>query len=188
MFSITPPASLLALVLSALLCVVAAGASVYLVFLLSSAFTNAFGGFFERAAFHHSSVRCGHGDELLEKGNLAGAMQVFANAFFLKPVRCDSSLLSDVANYHTGLLSRLLTIADEMGKGRARLPSLASTDRLLGERLEIQLEYFRNVKRDNNERLREIEHRLRENQAQVRAAVAQLIEEIRSSEEKVLYH
>jgi hypothetical protein len=82
----------------------------------------------------------------------------------------------------------LLTVADEMGKGHARLPSLASTDRLLAERLEIQLDYFRNVRRGNMERVREIDQRLRENQAQVRAAVAQLIEEIRSSEEKMLYH
>jgi len=188
MFSFIPPTSLLALTLSALFCVVAVGVSGYLVYMLFSASTNAFGGLFERASFHHVSVKCGHGDELLEKGNLTGAMQVFAGAFFLKPVRRDSSLLSDVANYHTGLLSRLLTVADEMGKGRARLPSLASTDRLLAERLEIQLDYFRSLRRGNNERLREIDHRLRENQAQVRAAVAQLIEEIRSSEEKVLYH
>ena len=30
-----------------------------------------------------------------------------------------------------------------MGKGRARLPSLADVDQLLAERLEIQLDYFR---------------------------------------------
>jgi len=115
-------------------------------------------------------------------------MQAFADAFFLRPVRRDPDLLSDVANYNTGLLSRLLTIADELGKGRARLLSLARTDRLLSERLGIQLDYFRASKREDYEKLREIERRLRENQTQVRTAITRLIEEIRSSEEKVMYH
>jgi hypothetical protein len=188
MFSIIPPNSLLALVLSVVLCVAGAGVTVYLLSLVFSAFTNSFGIFFERAAFHHYSTRCGQGDELLEKGDLVGAVQAFGNAFFLKPVRRDSTLLSDIANYHTGLLSRLLTVADEMGKGRARLPSLPSADRLLAERLEIHLDYFRSRKQNDGERVRELERRLRENQVQVRMVVARLIEEIRSSEEKVLYH
>jgi hypothetical protein len=115
-------------------------------------------------------------------------MRVFAEAFFLKPVRRDSALLSDIANYHTGLLSRLLTVADELGKGRARLLSLADTDRLLAERLELQLEYFRTVKREEPQDLRDIEQRLRDNETRVRAAVHRLVDEIRSSEERVLYH
>jgi len=115
-------------------------------------------------------------------------MQAFAEAFFLRPSRREADLLADVANYHTGLLSRLLTIADELGKGRVRLLSLARTDRLLAERLEIQLDYFRAIKRGERERLRDIERRLRENQTQVRTVINRLIEEIRSSEEKVLYH
>ena len=188
MFSIMPPTSPLALVLSVLFCAVAAGVVVYIGQLLVSAFSQSFGGVFERAAFQRCGVRCTRGDELLEKGDHAGAMQAFADAFFLRPVRCDADLLSDIANYHTGLLSRLLTIADELGKGRVRLLSLARTDRLLAERLEIQLDYFRARKRNDRERMRDIEHRLRENQTQVRTAVTRLVEEIRSSEEKVIYH
>ncbi|MGE0827181.1 MAG: hypothetical protein AB7P18_34270, partial [Candidatus Binatia bacterium] len=92
------------------------------------------------------------------------------------------------ANYHTGLLSRLLTIADELGKGRVRLLSLARVDRLLAERLETQLEYFRMLKRNDRERVRETERRLRDNQGQVQTAITRLIDEIRSSEEKVMYH
>jgi hypothetical protein len=188
MFAMTHPASLFTLVLSVLLCLTGIGITVYLLFLVISALTGSFGGFFERAAFQRSSARCAQGDELVEKGDLAGAVQLFGNAFFLKPVRRDSSLLSDIANYHTGLLSRLLTIADEMGKGRARLPSLADADRLLAERLEIHLEYFRAVRQHDIERTREIERHLRKNEEQVRLAVNQLIDEIRASEERVLYH
>lgn len=188
MFSITSPASLLTTVLSVVFCIAAAAIGVYLVRLLVAAFSQSFGGVFERAAFQRCGTRCARGDKLLEKGDHAGAMQVFAEAFFLRPVRRDPDLLSDVANYHTGLLSRLLTIADELGKGHARLLSLARTDRLLSERLGIQLDYFRATKREDHERLRDIERRLRENQTQVRTAITRLIEEIRSSEEKVMYH
>ena len=174
--------------LGVFLLVVALGVVIYLVSLVFSASMRSFGGVFEQAMFHRYSLRCGHGDELLEKGDLAGAVRVFAEAFFLKPVRHESSLLSEIANYHTGLLSRLLTVADEMGKGRARLPSLANTDRLLAERLEIHLDYFRTLKRGETQQLREIERNLRANETQVRAAIGRLIEEIRSSEERVLYH
>ena len=179
---------LMAMILGLLLLVAGVGIVVYLVSILFSALIRSFGGVFEQAMFHRYRARCGQGDALLEKGDLASAVQVFGNAFFLRPVRRDSSLLSDIANYHTGLLSRLLTIADEMGKGRARLPSLADTDRLLAERVDIHLDYFRTVKRGEAPRLRETERSLRENEAQVRVAVHQLIEEIRSSEERVLYH
>lgn len=188
MFSTVSPTTLLLFVVSALLCVAAVGATVYLLAVLCSAFMNAFGGTFERMLFRRHANHCVQGDALLEKGDLVGAMQTFARAFFLSPVRRNSELLSDVANYHTGLLSRLLTIADDFGHGRAHLPALAMTDRLLADRLELQLDYFRSRKRDDHARLHDLERQLCENQARVRTAVAQLIAEIRSSEEKVLYH
>lgn len=188
MFSTASPTTLLLFVVSALLCVAAIGATVYLLMLLCSAFMSAFGGVFERALFRRHTSRCAQGDILLEKGDLVGAMRTFARAFFLNPVRRNSELLSDIANYHTGLLSRLLTIADDLGNGRARLPALATTDRLLAERLELQLDYFRSRKREDHAHLHDLERQLRENQTRVRAAITQLITEIRSSEEKVLYH
>jgi len=190
MFPLTTTESvpLTVLILSLLLLVVGVGIISYLLSLVFSAVIRSFGGVFEQAMFRRYRLRCEQGDELLEKGDLAGAVRVFGDAFFLRAVRRESSLLSDIANYHTGLLSRLLTIADEMGKGRARLPSLADADRLLAERLEIHLAYFRTLKRGETHHLREIERTLRENEVQVRAAVNQLIEEIRASEERVLYH
>ena len=188
MFSTIPPATLLILIVSALLCVAAVGTMVYLFALLFSAFMSAFGEVFERMLFRRHTARCAHGDALLEKRDLSGAMQTFARSFFLNPVRRNSELLSDIANFHTGLLSRLLTIADELGNGRARLPTLARTDRLLAERLELQLDYFRSQKRDDQARLHDLERHLRENQTRVRSAITQLVTEIRSSEEKVLYH
>jgi hypothetical protein len=176
------------MIFSVVLLGVGIGVVGYLCSLLFSALSSSFGGIFEQSALRRYSARCKRGDELLEKGDLSGAMRVFAESFFLKPIRRDSSLLSDIANYHTSLLSRLLTIADELGKGSARLMSLAETDRLLAERLEIQLDYFRMLKRGETQNLRALDHRLRENEGKVRTTVQRLIEEIRSSEERVMYH
>jgi Na+-transporting methylmalonyl-CoA/oxaloacetate decarboxylase gamma subunit len=188
MFSVAPPPSLLIIALSVILLVAGVGIVAYVLFILITALVASFGGTFEQSAFRRYQARCEKGDQLLEKGDLAGAVRIFGDAFFLKLVRRNHSLLSDIANYHTGLLSRLLTVADEMGKGRARLPSLAEVDRLLAQRLDLHLDYFRARKREDDQRCREIERQLRENETHVRAAISRLIEEIRSSEERVLYH
>ncbi|MEW6299768.1 MAG: hypothetical protein AB1671_18910 [Thermodesulfobacteriota bacterium] len=186
--SIDDPTSPLTLVVSVLLLCAGVGIAAYVLFAVGAAFVRSFGGFFERAAFQRFRLRCHRGDALLERGDFARAVQVFGEAFFLKPIRHDPTLLSEISNYHTGLLSRLLTVADEMGKGRARLPALADVDRLLAERLDLHLDYFRARRREDGERMRESVRRLRENEIQVRKAVGRLIGEIRASEERVLYH
>ena len=182
------PGTLGDLILGCLLLGVGIGVSVYLLVLVASACSQSFGGFFERAAFRRSSTRCAQGDQLLEKGDLAGAVDIFSRAFFLRPIRRDSALLSEIADYHTRLLSRLLVVADEMGKGHARLPSLAETDRLLTERLETHLEYFSALRKGEDEQAQQLARRLREHETRVRAGLERLISEIRSSEERVLYH
>ncbi|MCS6924506.1 MAG: hypothetical protein NZ578_01265 [Candidatus Binatia bacterium] len=182
------PPSPFMLVVSLFLLVVGIGIAGCVLFLLGAAFLHAFGGVFERAAFQRCRLRCHRGDALLEQGDFARAVELFGAAFFLQPIRYDPTLLSDISNYHTGLLSRLLTVADEMGKGRARLPSLADVDRLLAVRFDLHLDCFRARKRGDEARLHDSLQRLRENERQVRQAVARLIEEIRTSEERVLYH
>lgn len=179
--------------LAILFFVVAVGVLAYLLALLSTALASSgllgsLGAAAERAAFRRSAGRCSQGDQLLERGDLAGAVNVFAEAFFLRPIKKDAALLSDIGNHHTGLLSRLLTVADEMGKGRARLPSLTDVDRLLAERLEMQLDYFRACRRGAGDQARNVERRLKGNEDMVRESLSRLIAEIRASEEKVLYH
>ncbi len=186
--SIDVPPSLFTFIVSIILLLGGTGIAGYVLCLIGVAFLHSFGGFFERAAFHRFRLRCNRGDALLERGDFARAVQVFGEAFFFKPIRHDPTLLSEVGNYHTGLLSRLLTVADEMGKGRARLPSLADVDRLLAARLDLQLDYFRARKREDDERMRDSLRHLRENEVEVRKAVERLIHEIRTSEERVLYH
>ncbi len=182
-------ASPLSLLLSLGVLVLSLGVLVPLVLVLLAAFQTVFGGFLERAAFRRSSLRCSQGDVLIEQGDFAAAVRLFGEAFFLRPIRRDAELLADIANYHTGLLSRLLTIADEMGKGVTHLPSLAAVDRLLAERLEIQLDYFRARKRRDGQQLQNTQERLKHNQRLIRLAIDRLLEEIRSSsEERVQYH
>ncbi len=183
-----PDVSALTLLLS--LCFLAV--SIGLIYLVGKVFLGgfraSFGGLFERAAFRRQSLRCQRGDELLERGDLTGAAQAFGGAFFFTPVCRDSSLLTEVGKYHTGLLNRLLTVADELDTGRLSLPALADTDRLLAERLEIQLDAFR--ERTGEARpLADIDPRLKENERQLRIAIDRLLSAITSSgEEGVVYH
>ena len=183
-----PDVSALTLLLS--LCFLAI--SIGLIYLLGKVFLGgfraSFGGLFERAAFRRHSLRCQRGDELLERGDLTGAVRAFGSAFFLRPIRHTSSLLTEVGKYHTGLLNRLLTVADELDTGRLSLPALADTDRLLAERLEIQLDAFRE-RAGASRPLADITPRLKENERQLRTAIDRLLSAITSSgEEGVVYH
>ncbi len=166
--------------------------SVGLIYILGKVFLGgfraSFGGLFERAAFLRQSLCCQRGDELLEQGDLAGAVRVFGSAFFLRPIRQDSSLLTAVGKYHTGLLNRLLTVADELDTGRLSLLALADADRLLAERLEIQLDAFRERSGEGRS-IASIGPRLKENERQLRSAIDRLLSAITSSgEERVVYH
>ena len=166
--------------------------SIGLIYLLGKIFLGGFrascGGLFERVAFRRQSLRCQRGDELLERGDLTGAVRAFGRAFFLKPIRHNASLLTEVGKYHTGLLNRLLTVADELDTGRLSLPALADTDRLLAERLEIQLDTFRE-RAGEDRALAAIDARLKENERQLRITIDRLLGEISSSgEERVVYH
>ena len=183
-----PDVSALTLLLS--LCLLSVSSC--LIYLLGKLFLVGFrascGGLFERAAFRRQGLRCQRGDELLERGDLTGAAQAFGGAFFFKPVCQDASLLTEVGKYHTGLLNRLLTVADELDTGRLSLPALADTDRLLAERLEIQLDAFRE-RAGASRPLADITPRLKENERQLRTAIDRLLRAITSSgEEGVVYH
>lgn len=186
-----PDVSFITLLSSLFFLIIGIGFIYFLVRIFLSAFRGSFGGLFERSAFRRHSLRCRRGDELLEQGDLAGAVQTFGGAFFLRPIRQDVALLTDIGKYHTGLLNRLLTVADEMNKGQARLPSLADTDRLLAERLEIHLEHFRALNGESSEgaSASRLDERLQENERQIRTSVDHLLNEIASTgEERVVYH
>ena len=183
-----PDVSALTLLLSLSFLAISIGLIYILGKIFLGGFRASFGGLFERAAFRRQSLRCQRGDELLERGDLTGAVRAFGSAFFLKPIRHHSSLLTEVGKYHTGLLNRLLTVADELDTGRLSLPALADTDRLLAERLEIQLDAFRERAGESRPST-DVEPRLKENERQLRIAIDRLLSAITSSgEERVVYH
>jgi hypothetical protein len=188
MWSIDASPSPLTLLWTLTVVVLSVGISGLLLFVVGAGFVRSWGGVFERAAFRRYRTRCSQGDELLARGDFAGAVQIFSEVFFLKPIRYESPLIAEVATYHTGLLSRLITIADEMGKGRARLPALPEADRLLAERIDLYYDYCRARRANDTDRLREDRRRLRDNAARIRVAVERLLDDIRVSEERVLYH
>ncbi len=160
----------------------------FLVKVFIDGFKDSFGGLFERWAFRRQRLGCRRGDELLAQDDLAGAVQAFGSAFFLKPIRQDVSLLTEVGKYHTGLLNRLLTVADELDTGGLSLPALADTDRLLTERLEMQLDAFR-ARTGEGRPSGPIDPQLKENERHLRTAIDRLLRTITSSGQgRVVYH
>ncbi|MBI1814484.1 MAG: hypothetical protein HYR72_05870 [Deltaproteobacteria bacterium] len=133
----------------------------------------------ERWRINRYVERARRGDVLRERGDLDGALREFQAAFFLSPIR-SRSLASMVVNHHTGLLSRLLAVTEDVQGGTVRLFSLAKVDRLLNERSDLQRRYF--VSRNAGDRRhRELAQQLTQNRRELHAALRQLIVEIQSS-------
>ena len=152
----------------------------YLVGLLLRAARVPLDGFWERWRFTWCVTHARRGDALRERGDLDGALRAFEAAFFLSAVR-NRGLASTVANHHTGLLSRLIAITEDVQGGTVRLLSLAKVDRLLSERSELQRRYLGNAGVAHWRRRREVGCQLGQNRHELRAALRQLIAEIHAS-------
>ena len=120
------------------------------------------------------------GDALREQGNLDAALRAYQAGFFLHPIR-DRQLATVVANHHTGLLSRLIAITEDMQGGTVRLFSLAKVDRLLNERSDLQRRYLANRQSSDAQRLRDVNRQLGQNRSELQAALRQLVVEIQGS-------
>jgi len=120
------------------------------------------------------------GDALRESGDLDGALRTYQAGFYLQPVR-DRQLASAVANHHTGLLSRLIAVTEDVQGGTVRLFSLAKVDRALNERSELQRRFLSARQSGDRQRRREIDRLLARNRSELLAALRQLIVEIQGS-------
>jgi hypothetical protein len=120
------------------------------------------------------------GDALREQGNLDAALREYQAAFFLHPVR-DRQLATIVANHHTGLLSRLIAITEDVQGGTVRLFSLAKVDRLLNERSDLQRRHLTNRQSSDRQRGGGVHQQLVQNRRDLQAALRQLIVEIQAS-------
>jgi hypothetical protein len=173
--------------LATVLVFLSVGLVLYLIGLLFNAASLPLGGMFERQRFARYVARAHRSDELLQQGQVDQALRQLRAAFYLYAVS-NRALATSVANHHTGLLSRLISMTSEAQAGTVRLMSLAKADRLLTERSELQRRYFAARQGARRERVREIEALLHHNGRELEAAVQQLVIEVGAVRRPPQYH
>jgi hypothetical protein len=133
----------------------------------------------ERARFQRCLARAARGDAHLQERQIEAALREFEAAFCLMIVRGDARLAEQIVRHHTGLLSRLLSVADDLPHQRVRLLALAKVDRLLDRRTEMQRAYLQLRSRPLRDGRRlQLERELRRNTREARAAVRELIADL----------
>lgn len=173
--------------LATVLVFVSVGLLLYLVGLLFNAASLPLGGLLERQRFARYVARARRCDVLMQRGEVDVALQELRAAFYLYRIS-NRSLATAVANHHTGLLSRLISITSDRQGGTVRLLSLAKTDRLLTERSELQRRYFTAKQSPRHQRLREVQQQLQVNGRELEAALQQLVAEARVPRQPARYH
>jgi hypothetical protein len=161
----------------------------FIVSLLYAAVHLPLGRAIERRRFASRQERGRRGDRYLESGDVPRALEAFLGAFYLDTIVSDRDLLSAVHNHHTGLLSRLITVTEEVQGGTVRLMSLAKADKLLTERTDLHRRYFR--ARDGAgraEHTRDLYRKLHENRRELRTCLRQLVSEITASRAAEQFH
>jgi hypothetical protein len=133
----------------------------------------------ERARFARRLARAARGDSLLKGRRLDAALREIEQAFCTFTIRADPRLREQVAAHHTGLLSRVLTILEDLPHGRVRLLSLAKVDRILQRRDELTLALLQLQSRSWRDGRRiQLERELRRTAHDLRAAVRELMADV----------
>jgi len=133
---------------------------------------------FERARLRRCTLRAARADRLLSTQQRDGALRELEAAFCLMIVRADPTLVGEISRHHVGVLSRLLTIADQSPQ-RVRLLALAKVDRLLDRRQEMQRAHLQLRSRSLRDGRRiQLERELRRNAKEIRTAVRELVADI----------
>lgn len=150
-----------------------------LVFLLARPLVGPGIAAWERARLRRCLARAARGEALLQGRQIEAGLRELEAAFCLLIVRADPRLADQIFRHHTGLLSRLLTVADDLPAQRVRLLALAKVDRLLGRRADMQRAYLQLRTRPLRDGRRlQLERELRRNARDVRAAVRELIADL----------
>ena len=133
----------------------------------------------ERARFQRRANHVARADAQLRTRQVEAALRELEAAFCLFTVRIDARLVEQIGRHHTGLLSRLLSVADDIPHHRVRLLSLAKVDRLLERRAEMQRAYLQLRARPvRDTRRQQLGRELRRNARDTRAAVRELIADL----------
>ena len=143
----------------------------------------------ERGRFQRRLARAARGDAHLHAHHVEAALRELESAFCLMTVRSDPRLLDQIGRHHVGLLSRLLSVADDLPQHRVRLFALAKVDRLLDRRSEMHRAYLQLRSRPLRDGRRlQLERELRRNARDTRAAVRELVADLQVlSARKVAY-
>ena len=133
----------------------------------------------ERARFARRLARTARADSALKARRVELALRDLEQCFCLFTVRADTRLADQIGAHHTGLLSRVLTLIEDLPQGRVRLLSLAKVDRLLERRsdLENALVQLRNRSWRDGRRI-QLERELRRNARDLRVAVRELLADV----------
>jgi hypothetical protein len=133
----------------------------------------------ERARFARRLARAARADSLLRARRLEAALRDLEQAFCLFTVRADARLVEQIAAHHTGLLSRFLTVVEDLPQGRVRLLSLAKVDRLLERRADLEhaLLQLRNRSWRDGRRI-QLERELRRSARDLRVALRELVADV----------
>jgi hypothetical protein len=133
----------------------------------------------ERARFARRLARTARADSLLKGRRLDAALRELEQSFCLFTIRAEPRLVEQIAAHHTGLLSRFLTVVDDLPHGRVRLLSLAKVDRVLERRGELEhaLLQLRTRSWRDGRRI-QLERELRRNAHALRAAVRELVADV----------
>jgi hypothetical protein len=178
---------MLNLLLAGLVVSASIGLLLYVVSLLLNAASLPLGGWLERRRFARYVARAHRCDAFMKQGHTDQALRQLRAAFYLHAVS-NRSLATSVANHHTGLLSRLISMTSDLQDGSVRLLSLAKTDRLLTERSELQRRYFAAKQSPRQGRVRELRNQLHTNSRDLNAALEQLVAEARAVRQPARYH
>jgi hypothetical protein len=133
----------------------------------------------ERARFARRLARAARANGALKAHRVDLALRDLEQAFCLFTVRADPRLADQIAAHHTGVLSRFLTLIEDLPQGRVRLLSLAKVDRILERRtaLENALVQLRNRSWRDGRRI-QLERELRRNAHDLRAGVRELVADV----------
>jgi hypothetical protein len=136
-------------------------------------------GALERARFARHLARTARADSLLKARRLDAALRDLEQSFCLFTIRAEPRLVEQIAAHHTGLLSRFLTVIEDLPQGRVRLLSLAKVDRILERRAELEhaLLQLRNRSWRDGRRI-QLERELRRSAHALRAAVHELVADV----------
>jgi len=133
----------------------------------------------ERTRLQRCLARAARGEACLRLRQVDAGLRELEAAFCLITVRADPRVADQIVRHHTGLLSRLLSVADDIPHHRVRLLALAKVDRLLDRRAEMQRAYLQLRNRPSRDARRlQLGRELRRNAREVRAAVRELIADL----------